>query len=181
MKVDSNIHHIHTGWFKEVLWSYYTAEGRIEQERSAYLICDNSYHHWPILIFPYADADCTSLEGYFSTNLESIWKDVECTFGILKKCWRILNDELYYRDINTCDKIFVTCCCLNNFLIDLMEQMNVRVGRGVPIADDGIWLDGHTTFHSPDTSDLALSRNFARRHSLLLAKFFYVLCQKGAM
>jgi hypothetical protein len=23
-----------------------------------------------------------------------------------------------------------------------MERTNVRVGRGVPIGDDGIWLDG---------------------------------------
>jgi hypothetical protein len=24
----------------------------------------------------------------------------------------------HYRDINICEKIFVACCCLNNFLLD---------------------------------------------------------------
>ena len=178
VKVDPNVHRIRTGWFKDVLWSYYTSAGRIEKERGAYLICDNGYHRWPISISPYANADCASLEGYFSTNLESIRKDVECTFGILKKRWRILNDGLHYRDIQACEKIFITCCCLNNFLLDLMERTNVTVGRGAPIGDDGIWLDGHTTFYSADSSELALSKKFASRRALL-AKHLYVFRQKG--
>ena len=180
VKVDPNVHRIRTGWFKDVLWSYYTSAGRIENERGAYLICDNGYHRWPISISPYANADCASLEGYFSTNLESIRKDVECTFGILKKRWRILNDGLHYRDIQACEKIFITCCCLNNFLLDLMEGANIRVGRGAPIGDDGIWLDGHTTFHSPYTSELALSRKFASRRALL-ANHLHVFRQKGTI
>jgi len=105
---------------------------------------------------------------------------MECTFGILKKQWRVLNDGFYYRDTNTCEKIFVTCCCLNNFLVDLMERTNVRVGLGVPIGDAGIWLDGHTTNYSRDTSDLALSEQFAKRRSLL-ATHLHVFRQKGAM
>jgi hypothetical protein len=138
VKVDPNAYRIRHGWYKDVLWKYYTYDGRVEKERGAYLICDNGYHRWPNSIPPYANADSASLEGYFSTNLESIRKDVECTFCILKKRWRVLNDGFYYRDINTCEKIFVTCCCLNNFLVDLMERNNGRVGRGVLIGDDGI-------------------------------------------
>ena len=100
---------------------------------------------------------------------------MECTFGILKKQWRVLNDGFYYCDINICEKIFVACCCLNNFLLDLMERANVRVGQGVPIGDDGIWLDGHTTHttNSTDTSALALSKKIAKRRSLL-AKHLYI-------
>ena len=180
VKVDPNVHRIRHGWYKDVSWKYYTYDGRVEKERGAYLICDNGYHRWPSSISPYANADSASLEGYFSTNLESVRKDVECTFGILKKRWRVLNNGFYYRDINTCEKIFVTCCCLNNFLVDLMERTNVRVGRGVPIGDDGIWLDGHTTNNSTDTSELALSKQFAQRRSLL-AKHLHVFRQKGAM
>jgi hypothetical protein len=159
VKVDPNVYHIQTGWFKDISWKYYTAKGSVEKERGAYLICDNGYHRWPNLISPYANADCASLEGYFLTNLESIQKDVECTFGILKKRWRVLNDGFYYRDINTCEKIFVTCCCLNNFLLDLMKRNNVRVGREGPIGNDGIWLDGHTSNYSTSmsTSEMALS------------------------
>ena len=81
-----------------------------------YLICDNGYLRWPTSIFPYTHVDLASTEGCFSSNLESVRKDVECTFGILKKRWRILNYGLHYRDIKKCEKIFVTCCCLHNFL-----------------------------------------------------------------
>jgi len=66
-----------------------------------------------------------------------------------------LNDGFYYRGMNTCEKIFVTCCCMNNFLLNLMERTNVRVGRGLRIGDDGIRLDGHTTNNYTDTTDLA--------------------------
>ena len=45
-----------------------------------------------------------SLEGYFSSNLESGRKDAECTFGMLKKRWKILNDGLLYRDIKVREK-----------------------------------------------------------------------------
>ena len=34
---------------------------------------------------PYVNATAASAEGYYSTNLESLRKDVECTFGIMKK------------------------------------------------------------------------------------------------
>ncbi len=69
-----------------------------------------------------------TLEGYFSLNLKSVCKDVECTFGILKKRWKILNNGLLYQDICSCKKIFVTCCCIHNFLLDLMVRNNIRVG-----------------------------------------------------
>ena len=59
----------------------------MEQDRGAYLICDNGYFCWPTSICPYAGSDNLSLEGFFLTNLESVRKDMECTFGILKKRW----------------------------------------------------------------------------------------------
>jgi len=180
VKVDLNVYHIRHGWYKDVSWNYYTSDGRVEKERGVYLICDNGYLCWPTTISPYANAECASLQGYFSTNLESVRKNVECTFGILKKQWKVLNNGFYYRDIQTCEKIFVTCCCLNNFLVDLMERSDVRVGWGVPIGDDGIWLDGHTTNISTDTSEFALSKQFAKRRSLL-AKHLYVFRQKRPM
>jgi hypothetical protein len=111
VKDDPNVHFVRTGWYKDVLWNYYTAEGRVEQDRGAYLICDNGYLRWPTSICPYAGCENSSLEGFFLTNLESVRKDVECTFGILKKRRQVLNDGLVYRDINKCEKIFNACCC----------------------------------------------------------------------
>jgi hypothetical protein len=40
---------------------------------------------WPQLICPYKHEPVSSRKGYFSSKIESIRKDVECVFGILKK------------------------------------------------------------------------------------------------
>ena len=107
-----------------------------------YLFCDNGYLHWPQSIFPYLGEPSHTLEGYFSSNLESVHKDVECTFGMLKKRWKILNNGLKFQDIKVCKKIFVTCCCLHNFLLNVMVHHKVWDGWGYPIGDDGLWLSG---------------------------------------
>jgi hypothetical protein len=78
------------------VWQYYTEGGGIAQERDMYLICDNIYLRWPTSICLYEGAAKSTLEGHFSTNLESVCKDVKCTFGILKKRWKILNHGLLY-------------------------------------------------------------------------------------
>ena len=176
VKDDPNVHFVRSGWYKDILWNYYTAEGRVEQDRGAYLICDNGYLRWPTSICPYAGCENASLEGFFSTNLESVRKDVECTFGILKKRWQVLNDGLAYQDINKCERIFNACCCLNNMMLDQMERNTVRVGRGAPIGTDGIWLDGSTV--ATEATDIMSSLQFAKRR-LLLAKHLLVQRKKG--
>ena len=148
----------------------------MEQDRGAYLICDNGYLCWPTSICPYAGVENSSLEEFFSTNLESVQKDVECTFGILKKRWQTLNNGLHYRDIRTCERVFNACCCLHNFMLDQMERNRVRVGRGAPIGTDGVWLDGNTV--ATEATNVMQSRHFAKRCSLV-AKHLYVLPKQG--
>lgn len=177
VKIDQNVREIRKGWMKDVVWRYFTAEGEVREERGMYLICDNGYLRWPQSICPYEGANKATLEGYFSTNLESVRKDVECTFGILKKRWRILNNGLNYRDIGKCEKIFVACACLHNFLLDQMERTDVRVGRGYPIGDDGLWLSGHTTVDTTETEKF-LATQFGRRRALL-ARHLCVFRKKG--
>jgi hypothetical protein len=127
-----------------------------------YLICDSGYLCWPQSICPYSSTTAASAEGYFSSNLERVRKDVECTFGIMKKRWKILNNGLMYRDIKVCEKIVVTCSCLHNMLVDNMDikHLDTRVGRGAPLGKDGIYLDGHT-LRPPnvDKSDLYLAKD----------------------
>jgi hypothetical protein len=52
---------------------------------------------------------------------------------------------MMFWDIGVCEKIFVACCCSHNFLLEVMERNDAHVGRGAPLGDDCIWLDGHTT------------------------------------
>ncbi len=83
VKHDVNVWAIRLNWlFKNAKWKYYDANGNIRSERGLYLICNNGYLQWPTSIRPYLQADNSIVKGYFSTNLESVQKDVECTFGI---------------------------------------------------------------------------------------------------
>ncbi len=91
--------------FKNAQWKYYNANGNIRSERGMYLICNNGYLRWPTSICPYSQADSSTIGGYFSTNLESVQKDVECTFGILKKQWKGLNHGFKFYKMEQCKKI----------------------------------------------------------------------------
>jgi hypothetical protein len=54
-----------------------------------------------------------------------------------------------------------------------MVRNNVRVGRGYPIGDDGLWLDGHTVNVNTNASKRFLLIQFGMRRSLL-AKHLHV-------
>jgi hypothetical protein len=53
----------------------------------------------------------------FSEWLESMRKDVECTFGILKGRFHILKTGVRTESVAMCDKIWMTCCALHNMLL----------------------------------------------------------------
>ena len=109
-------------------------------------------------------AYCTTLPS--KVTLRLIWrvskKDVECTFSILKKRWKVLNHGFKFREMEKHKTIFIGCCILHNFLLD-----QVSVGCGYPIGDDGLWLDGHTVNVDTNASEMFLSIQFGKRRSLL--------------
>ena len=117
--------------------------------------------------------------GYFSSNIESVQKDVECTFGIIKTRWRILDNGLAYGDIGNCEKIFLACCCLHNFLLDVMERNDVRVGHGAPLPHNGIWFDGGSNTANKE-GDRMLAFKFGKPHEIL-AKHLYIAQEKGPL
>ncbi|CAB1116194.1 unnamed protein product [Ectocarpus sp. CCAP 1310/34] len=61
----------------------------------------------------------------FSKRLESVRKDVECFFGILKGRFRILKLAMAYPEQERIDNVFFTCCILHNMLhtFDGMDQV----------------------------------------------------------
>ena len=84
----------------------------------AWLLVDNGYLKWATTIPP-----CKNTIFYEETRwsewLESMRKDVECTFGILKGRWRILKAGVRLQGVDSCDKIWKTCCALHNLLLDV--------------------------------------------------------------
>lgn len=58
----------------------------------------------------------TADEIAYREHVESVRKDIECFFGVLKGRFRILKLPLLYRGIHKLDSIFQTCCALHNML-----------------------------------------------------------------
>ena len=68
--------------------------------------------------------------------LESIHKDVERTFGVMKKRFRILKVPLLFREAAFVQDIFLTCVVLHNMLLEYDHQFddgNFRYGMGAEI------------------------------------------------
>lgn len=143
VRLDPTVHLFKNAWYKEVKWAHFDVAGERKVSTGVYLICNGNYLHWKALISPYQGAPTSGLHGHFNRNLESVRKDVECTFGILKKCWWILGDGLHYIHMSYCEKIFTVCAMLLNMMIYSLEmrQSTVRVGHGLPIVNDEVYIE----------------------------------------
>ena len=86
--------------------------------KGAYLIADNGYLAWSCTIPPIKSSS-SEAEIRFSQWIESLRKDVECTFGILKGRFRILKAGIRLHGVETADKIWLTCCALHNWLLEV--------------------------------------------------------------
>ncbi|CAB1103804.1 unnamed protein product [Ectocarpus sp. CCAP 1310/34] len=100
---------------KDVPFTLLGEDGSEFEERGLYLIVDGGYHKWRCLQCP-VQFPVTQDELAFRKQLESVRKDIECFFGILKGRFRILKMPLLYRGIHKLDCIFQTCCALHNML-----------------------------------------------------------------
>jgi len=86
--------------------------------RGPWLITDNGYLSWSTTIPPFkVSADRKEIR--WSEWLESLRKDVECTFGILKGRWRILKTGVRLHGVEAADKIWKTCCAFHNMLLEI--------------------------------------------------------------
>ena len=94
-------------------------------------------------------------------------KQLRTMLGILTKCWRVLNNGILFRDIDVCNKVFTTCCCLHNFLLNLMERDTIRVGRGGPLENNKILLSGNTATNHNVETNVILGNKFVRRRAFL--------------
>jgi hypothetical protein len=107
------------GWLNSKAW--HTSCGRGENGKKtffgAYLICDGGYHAWPCLMFPSKNGMPNSPEMRWSKNLESVRKDIEGVFGILKIRFRFLKNFNNLRTQSSIDNVFTNCCILHNMML----------------------------------------------------------------
>lgn len=95
-----------------------------------WFIVDNGYLNWSCTIPPMQNATTYKFVR-FSEWLESMRKDVECTFGILKGRFGILRSGIRVRSIKKCDQIWKTCCALHNMLL-FVDGLSEGWENGIP-------------------------------------------------
>lgn len=130
VKFDGFVTKIHQGeLYADIPYNLVDNEGNIKEEKGLYLIVDGGYHKWKCLQCPFKHTS-KSAEALWSRWVESVRKDVECTFGILKDRFRCLKLPIYYQDKDVIDNMFFTCCILHNILLHI-DGYDVRWEKGV--------------------------------------------------
>ena len=102
-------------------------EVKILRFLGAYLIVDNGYLNWSCTVPPFGVTNNID-EICWSKWLESMCKDVECTFRILKGRWRILKSGVRIYGVDSVDHVWFTCCALHNWLLEVDGLTQKRVG-----------------------------------------------------
>ena len=116
-RIDPVMVAMHTGkLYGDVEFTLSAADGTESVFTGAYAIVDGGYHKWRMCQCPvklYAKID----ETWWSKRMESVRKDVECTFGILKRRFLLLAGVVPYRGFDKVDNVMWTCCVLHNLLL----------------------------------------------------------------
>ena len=97
-------------------WRHYDENGVSHQERRMHFVCNGGHNKWACLMPPYKHQIDGMDEKSWSDHLESIHKDVECSFGILKRRFAMLKNRLRLHNKEDIDRVFITCCVLHNML-----------------------------------------------------------------
>lgn len=104
------------GLYKDVEYSLYNEDGTFTTYKGAYLICDGGYTRLWMFQRPSHNA-CEERSIYWSEFIESVQKDVECTFGILKSRFMFLKMACRYHTDDTITAAVRTACVLHNMLL----------------------------------------------------------------
>jgi hypothetical protein len=119
VRFDHFMDDLRNGAFDETMkFELQTSSGETINMCGAYVIVDNGYLSWSTTVPPMKNSSYRS-EIRFSQWLESLRKDVECTFGILKGRWRILKSGIRLHNTAAADNIWLTCCALHNMLLEV--------------------------------------------------------------
>ena len=115
--------------------------------KGAWLIVDNGYLRWAVTVPPFKISRDQG-ELLWSQWIESIRKDVECCFGIMKGRWRILKSGIRLHGVDAADQVWMTCCALHNWLLEI-DGLDEHWENGVPSSwegESGQFLAGDTPF-----------------------------------
>jgi hypothetical protein len=104
---------------KESSFKYYLEDGsEAPEEKGYYYIVNGGYNTWIELIAPFKHEPESSIAHIWSKQVESVRKDMECVFGILKKRFLILKHPMRLRKAKNIEMVFLCCAVLLNMLIE---------------------------------------------------------------
>ena len=85
---DEYVKRLRSGFYDGFTYKVYNSEGVPSTMTTPYLICDGGYHKWVQLMCGFKTTSKEYL-ALFTKLLESLRKDVECTFGVSKKRFKV--------------------------------------------------------------------------------------------
>jgi len=117
-RFDPAINEVRNGRYSETEWERRCYNDTRVKERGYYFICDGGYFSWKCLMSPVQNRSAGSDVDIWSKFMESVRKDVECTFGILKQRFHVLKHNVRLQNKAVIHDIFISCCILHNMLMD---------------------------------------------------------------
>lgn len=126
-----------------------------QKYKGAWVMVDNGYLNWPTTVPPFKNPSNVG-ELRWSKWLESMRKDVECTFGILKGRFRILKTGVRVHSFKRMDNIWFTCCALHNWLLNIdgldanWNEGAISFYQGPDGNHDRFDVDAHAPGRLPD-------------------------------
>jgi hypothetical protein len=104
------------GLYKDVVYYLYDEDGNLFKCYGGWIIVDGGYPKKAVFVDPsHTCFDRPTI--LWSEWMESVRKDVECTFEILKQRFRVLRNGIQYQSSNLIENIFKTCCILHNMIL----------------------------------------------------------------
>ena len=82
-----------------------------------FFLGDGIYPRWPVFLTAPRNPS-TAGQKRFTKRQESVRKDIERAFGVLKCRFRILKHGLFYRNLKKCDDCIQACFILHNLILE---------------------------------------------------------------
>ena len=136
------------GSLQDIQYELYNERGEKYKCKGAYIIVDGGYINSPVFIDP-DKFRWTRDAVLWSEWLESVRKDVENFFGMLKPRWRFFRNGIAYHNREFIGKAFKVGCCLHNMILIHDQVTGIQTTKWEtvdweqldPEADDSVDVD----------------------------------------
>lgn len=134
--------------------------------KAGYYLTDGIYPEYATFVKTFTDP-VDEKRKYFKKKQESARKDIECTFGILKKRWKVLSFPSRYWGKEKMHDVIYTCIILHNMILEDEDKAYCQdFNEHDPTLDPDYWKQ-----QTPMDERIANSNAIRSRetHNILLA------------